>query len=153
MSLPQIVQDFIKNYYLWIKAFHLIAAIAWMAGLFYLPRLFVYHSQSKPFSEVTKTFEIMEERLYRFIMQPSMYLSLALGFILAIIPSVQLSGWYYLKLIAVLGLVWIHLALNVWRKAFLLGVYPKSTTFFRFINEIPTVLLIIIVIAAIVKPF
>lgn len=143
--------EFLDHSYLWIKGFHLVAVIAWMVGLFYLPRLFVYHSETAH-KETRDTFIIMESKLYRIIMQPAMHLSLLLGFILATLAGAWVSPWFHLKLAAVFFLVIFHLFLNKCRKEFAEGRCRHTSRFFRIINEIPTVLLIIIVIATIVKP-
>lgn len=142
-----------EPYYLWIKAFHIIFVICWMAGLFYLPRLFVYHSQVANGSGEDALLQVMERRLYFIIMMPAMYLSLVSGGILATIPDIVnfTSGAFYLKQLCVVGLVVFHCALNRWRKELAEGK-SRSTRFFRIINEIPTVLLIVIVICVVVKP-
>lgn len=143
----------ISDYYLWIKAFHIIFVVTWMAGLFYLPRLFVYHAGVNPDSEAANLFKIMEYRLYKIIMIPSMLLSLAFGLVLAIILGTGSSGWFHVKLLCVGGLVVFQHFLNRWRKQLELGTCLCSAKFFRMINEVPSVLLVIIVISAIVKPF
>lgn len=144
--------DFLDQWYLWIKAFHIIAVIAWMAGIFYLPRLFVYHVETTNI-DTKKTFIIMEHKLYKIIMQPSMHLSLLLGIILAMLPGTWSSPWFHLKLLAVFFLVFFHLFLNKCRKELAEDRCTRSGRFFRIINEIPTLLLAIIVIAVVVKPF
>jgi putative membrane protein len=143
----------VSDYYLWIKAFHVIFVVTWMAGLFYLPRLFVYHVGVSPDSEAANLFKIMEYRLYRIIMIPSMFLSLAFGIILAIIPCTWSSGWFHVKLFCVGGLVVFQHLLNHWRKQLERGTCLHSAKFFRMINEAPSILLVIIVISVIVKPF
>ncbi len=150
--------DFLTEYLLWIKALHIISIVAWMAGLFYLPRLFVYHvadlSQFKdPQSSVAKLFQTMEYRLFYAIMVPAMIFSLITGIILAMILSTWSSGWMHLKLLGVLGLVVFHILLNRWRISLGEGSLKHGETFFRCINEIPTLLLILIVICVVVKPF
>lgn len=150
--MPEHLISIIEDYYLWIKAFHIIAVIAWMAGLFYLPRLFIYHIETDHF-ETKETFVIMERKLYKIIMQPAMHLSLLLGFALSMLPGTWSSPWIHLKLLAVFFLVGFHLMLNVWRKALKTNTCHRTSRFFRIINEIPTLLLIIIVIAVVVKPF
>ena len=142
---------FLEEYYLWIKAFHVIAVIAWMAGLFYLPRLFVYHVETVH-DETKKTLSIMERKLYKLIMQPSMHLSLLLGGFLSMLPGTWSSPWIHLKLLAVIFLVGFHFLLNFWRKALEQKICTKSGRFFRIMNEVPTFLLIVIVIAVVVKP-
>jgi protoporphyrinogen IX oxidase len=143
----------VSDYYLWIKAFHVIFVTTWMAGLFYLPRLFVYHAGVSSDSEAASLFKIMEYRLYKIIIIPSMFLSLAFGFILAIILGIWLSGWFHVKLFCVGGLIVFQHLLNRWRKQLERGTCLHSAKFFRVINEAPSILLVIIVISVIVKPF
>lgn len=142
--------DFIAGFYLWIKAIHIIAVVAWMAGLFYLPRLFVYHTE---FPENGKMLEIMEEKLLRIIIKPAMCMVIISGFLLIIIVDSIKSPWLHAKLACVFLLIMFNLWLDVLRKQLKMGCCTKSSKFFRIINEIPTVLLILIVIFAIVKPF
>ncbi len=139
--------------YAWGKVIHVISIIAWMAGVFYLPRLFVYHADVPPNSDSAKLFEIMERRLYGVIMTPAMVLSLASGFFLVSITDIWSAGWLHIKLTAVLGLVIYQLLLNYWRKALASGTCVRTSKFFRIINEIPTLLLVIIIICVIIKPF
>lgn len=142
----------LNHYYLWIKALHIIAVICWMAGLFYLPRLFVYHVETD--HEVIKeSFKEWERRLYKIIMQPAMHLSLLSGVILATILDAWMSPWFHLKLTALILLVIFHFSLNTYRRELADQSCIRTGRFFRMINEIPTVLLIIIVIAVVVKPF
>jgi putative membrane protein len=145
--------DWLLGYYLWIKVVHVIAIIAWMAGLFYLPRLFVYHINVDSKSEAAQLFQVMEYRLYRIIMVPSMLLSLASGIFLVIVQNVWSFGWFHLKLTCVIGLVIFHHLLNFWRKQLATRVCTRTDPFFRLINEVPTLLLIVIIISVIVKPF
>jgi len=143
------------NLYLWLKAFHIIAMVAWMAGLFYLPRLFVYHADAAPGSAVSETFKIMESRLARVIMAPAAILTWILGLALAYITG-QLSefqAWFVIKLVAVAALTGFHLLLLRHLRAFAEDRRPKPQRYYRAINEVPTVLLLIIVIMAVVKPF
>ncbi len=145
--------EWMAQYYLWFKALHLIAIVAWMAGLFYLPRLFVYHVGVDPSSEAAQLFKVMEYRLYKIIMVPSMLLSLASGIFLVMIQQVWSSGWFHLKLTCVVGLVLLQHLLSHWRKQLALGTCTRTAPFFRLINEVPTLLLIFIIISVIVKPF
>ncbi len=143
------------NLYLWFKAFHIIAMVAWMAGLFYLPRLFVYHADAAPGSAVSETFKVMERRLASAIMMPAALLTWALGLGLAHITG-QFSApqsWFLIKIVAVLGLTGFHLLLLRYKRLFALDRRVKTARYYRMINEIPTVLLIVIVIMAVVKPF
>ena len=141
--------------YPWIKALHVISVIAWMAGLLYLPRLFVYHAASPPGSPQSETFKVMERRLLRAIMNPAMTASLVFGGALLLTPGVVdwSSGWIHVKLLAVAGLLVLHHALARWRKDFAADANTRPTRFYRIVNEVPTVLLIVIVIMVVVKPF
>jgi putative membrane protein len=141
------------KYYLWFRMIHLVAVIAWMAGLFYLPRLFVYHAQVAPESECAQLFQVMERRLYQIIMVPSMILSLSTGAALATIQDYWSSGWFHMKLTGVLGLVLFQFLLNHWRHTLAEGTCSFGVKFFRIINEIPTVLLIMIIYSVVFKPF
>jgi putative membrane protein len=141
--------------YLWLKAFHLLAVIAWMAGLLYLPRLMVYHAMAEPWSDVAATFKVMERRLLRAIMTPAMVVSVALGLWLAHDGGFMVGGlpvWLGVKLVLVGGLIMVHLVLSWHVRQFARDENRRSATYFRIINEVPTVLLIGIVIAAVVKP-
>ncbi|MBL8906485.1 MAG: protoporphyrinogen oxidase HemJ [Rhizobiales bacterium] len=143
------------NLYLWIKAFHIIAMAAWMAGLFYLPRLFVYHADAAPGSAVSETFKVMERRLAAAIMTPAAIVTWVLGLGLAHITG-QFSepqAWFLIKLGAVLGLSGFHLLLLRHKQDFAADRRLRPARYYRMINEIPTVLLIVIVIMAVVKPF
>lgn len=146
--------DGLAEYYLWIKAFHIISVIAWMAGLLYLPRLFVYHASTEPKSEISSTFLTMEYRLSRFIMRPTMMLSFFFGGLLLLMPSLDWhSGWLHIKLLLVLILAGLHGYMIVLHKEFRAEKRDRTPRFFRIINEIPTVIMIIIVIMVVVKPF
>lgn len=139
----------------WVKALHVISVIAWMAGIMYLPRLFVYHADAAIGSEKSETFKLMERRLYRGIMSPAMGASWIFGLWMAfgfgVIDFSQ--GWMWLKAAAVIGLSGIHGYLGSLMRAFQEDRNVKSAKFFRSINEIPFVFAIIIVIAVIVRPF
>lgn len=140
--------------YLWLKAFHVIAVVAWMAGLFYLPRLMVYHRRTAVGSETSEIFKIMERRLLKAIMYPAMGLSWLLGVSLIWVTDAfaGLSLWLVVKLAAVVAMTAFHLWLAKFVRAFAEDERPQDERFFRLINEIPTVLLIVIVIMAVVKP-
>jgi putative membrane protein len=140
---------------LYIKAFHIIAIIAWMAGLLYLPRLFVYHAQAKPGSEQSETFKVMERRLLRYITTPAMLASWALGLWLAFSGAIDWSrdGWFHLKLALVIALSAFHGLLAMWTRDFALDRNRRPARFYRVANEIPTLLMIAIVILAVVRPF
>ena len=139
--------------YVWLKAWHVIAVIAWYAGLFYIFRLFVYHVQQRDNTAVTATLEVMERRLIRAIMTPAMIIAVALGAtMLYQQPSLLRMPWMHAKLGAVVFLLGYH-ALAAWvRVRFAARQYVLSETACRWINEVPTVLLLVIVIAVIVRP-
>ena len=139
----------------YIKAFHIIAVIAWMAGLLYLPRLFVYHASSKVGSEQSETFKVMEWRLLRFITTPAMLATWIFGLILAFSPLVNWSqdGWLHAKLVLVVILTGFSGLLAKWTKDFAADRNTRSPRFYRIANEVPTVLMIIIVILVVVRPF
>ncbi|WP_119390527.1 protoporphyrinogen oxidase HemJ [Taklimakanibacter lacteus] len=140
--------------YLWLKAFHIIAVVAWMAGLFYLPRLMVYHRRTAIGGETSEMFKVMERRLLRAIMYPAMGMSWLLGLALIWVTDAyaNISLWLVVKLIAVVAMTGFHQWLAKFVKAFGEDERPRDERFFRMINEIPTVLLIVIVIMAVVKP-
>lgn len=142
----------VADWLLWIKAAHVIAVIAWMAGLLYLPRLFVYHADAAPHSEMSETFKLMEGRLYRAIMTPAMIAAWGLGLTLAAIEGFT-GYWLLVKLAAVIGLSGVHQWLGRFATAFAGDRRPRPARFFRLLNEVPTLLLIVIVIMAVVKPF
>jgi putative membrane protein len=138
----------------YIKAFHIIAVISWMAGLLYLPRLFVYHAECAKGSPQSETFKIMERRLLKYITTPAMVMSWALGLYLAFsVVDWSADGWFYLKLILVFLLSGYHGALAKWTKEFAEDRNAYSPRFYRVANEIPTLLMIGIVILAVVRPF
>jgi len=140
---------------LWIKALHIISVIAWMAGLLYLPRLFVYHTAAQAGSELSETLKIMERRLLRFIMNPAMVASVLSGGLLLLGQGLGAleSGWLVVKLGAAIGLLALHMLMGRWRREFDGDGNTRSQNFYRVMNEAPTVLMIIIVIFAVVKPF
>ncbi len=141
--------------YLWIKALHVIGVIAWMAGLLYLPRLFVYHAQAEPGSAQSETFKVMERRLLRAIMNPALAVSLVTGGLLIanLGGDAWASWWIHAKLVCVLGLFAMHGLMARWRRDFAGDRNERSQTFYRVANEVPTVLMIAIVVFAVVKPF
>lgn len=139
--------------YLWFKALHIISFTAWMAGLFYLPRLYAYHVDAEQGSELSETFKIMERRLLRVIMNPALILTFVFGIGLIGVAQPWHSGWFPLKVLLVLGMAGFHGALAKWRKDFESDTNQKSAIFYKRINEVPTILLIIIVILVVVKPF
>jgi putative membrane protein len=139
--------------YPWLKAFHVIAVISWMAGMLYLPRLFVYHCEAEPGSKQSETFKVMERRLLRAIINPAMVATWVLGLWLAFDGGWFASGWLQLKLALVLALSALHGLLSRWVRDFAGDHNRHSQKFYRIINELPTLLMIGIVILAIVKPF
>lgn len=146
--------EIIGTYYLWFKALHVIAVIAWMAGLLYLPRLYVYHAQAETGSELSETLKIMENRLLRYIMNPAMIIAWILGLLMLwAMPDLMKQGWMHLKLTAIVLLTAMHMVFAKWRRQFANDENTKSDRFYRIVNEIPTVLMIIIVIMAIAEPF
>ena len=142
------------NLYLLFKSLHLIAVISWMVGLLYLPRIFVYHVENFQKKEATEVFEIMEKRLYNYIMRPAMLLSWLLGIILILIIGIESFSflWLQIKFGLVVLLTIYHEYLGKCMRLLKLGKNEKSSKFYRIINEIPTVLLIIIVFIIIFKP-
>ncbi|SNZ10197.1 putative membrane protein [Persephonella hydrogeniphila] len=141
--------------YLWIKAFHIISVISWMAVLFYLPRLFVYHVENKDKKEFLSVVKIMEYKLYKYIGVPAFWGTVLTGVgMIALNPDIFKSGgWIHLKLTVALLLIAYFFHLSVIRKRLERDICEKSGKFFRMYNEVPTVLMIIIVIMAVVKPF
>jgi putative membrane protein len=148
------MSDFLLNYYLWLKAFHIIAFVAWMAGLLYLPRLFIYHLQSRKGGRASKLFVLMEKRLLRLIMNPAMIAVFLTGLLMIYAnPNLLASGWLHAKWALVAGLVLCHMLFAKWRKDIIADRHNRSQNFYRVWNEVPTALMIGIVILAIVKPF
>jgi protoporphyrinogen IX oxidase len=144
--------------YEWIKAFHIIAVIAWMAGMLYLPRLFVYHCTAEKGSVQSETFKVMERRLLRAIINPAMVATWVFGLWLAWLgPDSRYgwfaSGWLWAKIILVLGLSAVHGLLARWRKEFAQDRNRHSHKFYRIINEVPTILMVLIVLVVVLKPF
>lgn len=138
--------------YLSLKALHIIAVISWMAGLLYLPRLFVYHADKDVGSEASETFKVMERRLLKAIMTPAMIVSWALGLWLGWQAEVLYDGWFIAKFIAVIGLTVCHFLFASWVRAFAEDRNRIRSRAFRFINEIPTLLMIAIVFLVVLKP-
>ena len=141
------------EWFLWVKVFHIISVVAWMAGLFYLPRLFVYHCDVAPRSEASELFKTMERRLMGAIMRPSMIASVLSGVLLFVAGQFEfLQIWVLGKLVAVFLLLLYHGVLEIYLRQFAQDLRIKSARFFRVINEVPTLLLIIIVVFVVVKP-
>jgi len=139
--------------YLWLKALHIVAVIAWMAGLLYLPRLFVYHCDAPAGSAQSETFKTMERRLYRFIMTPAMIVTWLAGIALVLLGQWFTAGWFLMKAALVIALTLVHGLTGHWLTQFAYDRNRHSAKFFRVVNEIPTLLLIAIVVLAVVKPF
>ncbi len=139
--------------YLWLKAAHVIAIIAWMAGMLYLPRLFVYHSQVAPGSTQSETFKVMERRLLKAIINPAMIAAWALGLWLAWDAGLFRQGWLHAKLALVIALSGLHGHFSAAVRAFAQDRNTRSARYWRVMNEVPTVLMVGIVILVIVKPF
>jgi putative membrane protein len=141
--------------YLWVKALHIISVMAWMAGMLYLPRLYVYHCDAVPGSDKSETFKIMERRLLRAIINPAMVLSLIFGGVLLahLGGDVWSEGWLHAKMLLVFLLFGFHGIISKWRKDFETDSNTRPAKFYRYMNEVPTVLLIGIVIFVVVKPF
>jgi putative membrane protein len=139
--------------FLWIKALHIIAIISWMAGLLYLPRLFIYHTDAPIGSDQSETFKMMEQRLYRVIMNPAMMLSWILGLYLAWTVYEFQGGWLHLKIAMVVLLTMVHVMFGRSVRQFAADGPRKTARYWRLVNEIPTILMIAIVILVVVKPF
>jgi len=145
----------LRDAYPWIKSAHIISMVAWMAGLLYLPRLFVYHAMAPLASDRSETFKVMERRLQRGIMTPAMLATWGFGLALAATPGVVdwRMGWIWAKIGLVVGLTSFHVMLGRWRNDFRVGRNRHPARFFRIVNELPTLALIAIVFVVVVKPF
>lgn len=141
--------------YPWVKALHLISAIAWMAGMLYLPRLFVYHCDVAPGTVESERFKVMEGRLLRLIVNPAMVATWSFGLLLVATPGVidWHAGWWHVKLLCVILMSAVHGILSARRRAFLQDRNTRSQRYYRVLNEVPTLLMIVIVIMVIVRPF
>jgi protoporphyrinogen IX oxidase len=138
---------------LWVKALHIISVIAWMAGMLYLPRLFVYHAEAAKGSETSETFKVMERRLLKAIVNPSMILVFLTGFTLVYLTGDWRDGWWQAKFILVVGLAGLHGYFARCVRSFAEDRNERPARFYRFLNEAPTILMIFIVVLAVVKPF
>ncbi len=147
--------DFLAGAYLWIKAWHIISVIAWMAAMLYMPRLFVYHAAAAAGSVQSETFKVMERRLACAIMLPAAIATLLFGGLLLSIPGVVdwHQGWLHAKLGLVLVMLVVQHFFATWRRAFAEDRNRHSARFYRMINEVPTLIMIAIVILVVVKPF
>lgn len=146
------MKAFVADWYFWIKALHLISVMAWMAGMLYLPRLFVYHAAAKPGSELSETLKVMERRLLRAIINPAMVATFLFGGLLLFVQDWS-QGWLHAKIVLVLVMGAIHGALSRWRRDFEADRNTRPARFYRIANEVPTAVLIAIVILVVVKPF
>lgn len=146
---------FLAPLYPWTKALHLAAVIAWLAGLFYLPRLYVYHCETARGSAESERFKVMERRLLRQIMTPAMIAAWGFGVLLVLTPGVidWHAGWWHVKLAAVLMLTGMHGEMGKWRRDFLEDRNARPARFYRVANEVPTILMLVIVVMVIVRPF
>ena len=146
--------NLLADFYLWIKAFHIISVIAWAAGMLYLPRLFVYHADKSPGSEASEMLKVMERRLLRAIVHPAMVATIILGGLLLATPDlIDWSAWWiYAKLVLVVIMFGLQGVFSRWRLDFEADCNTRSARFYRFANEAPTLLLIAIVILAVVRP-
>jgi protoporphyrinogen IX oxidase len=145
----------LNPFYLWIKAFHIIAVVAWMAGMLYLPRLFFYHCDAAPGTAESERFKTMEGRLLRIIVNPAMIAVWLLGLTLALTPASggPIQRWLMVKFLLVVGLSGVHGLFSRWRKDFAQDRNRRSKRFYAAWNEVPAVLMIAIVILVVVKPF
>jgi putative membrane protein len=146
---------FLSSFYFWLKSLHVISMVAWMAALFYLPRLYVYHCSIPPGSAESERFKVMERRLLKQIMTPAMIATWVFGILLVLTPGVMnwSDRWWPVKLVGVLLLSGFHGACSRWRRDFMEDRNRHPERFYRIANEVPTILMIVIVIMVIVKPF
>ncbi len=147
--------DFLLPYYSWVKAFHIISVISWMAAMFYLPRLFVYHAEMKSENvQMEETFVTMERRLLKAIMTPAMIASWVFGLLMIGMGGFDFgSVWSWVKLLAVIGMTGMHGWLAARQKEFAAGLNTRSGRIYRIMNEVPTVLMFVIVIFVVVRPY
>lgn len=145
--------DLSGDAFLWVKALHIISIISWMAGLLYLPRLFVYHTQAGVGSELSETLKIMERRLLRAIMNPAMIASWIFGLIMVLELEAWDQGWLHAKLTGVVLMTGMHMVMASWRRDFAEDENTRSHKYYRVANEVPTVLMIAVVIFVVVEPF
>lgn len=150
------MSDVLSNMYPWVKALHVMSVIAWMAGLFYLPRLFVYHAERVALgSDTDEMFQTMERRLIRAIMNPAMISTWAFGLLLVLTPGIVDwgSGWPWMKALGVIGMTWFHHWCSQRRKDIEAGRPLRTGREYRIMNEVPTLFMIVVVIAVTVRPF
>jgi putative membrane protein len=144
---------FLSNNILWIKALHVISVIAWMSGMFYLPRLFVYHTETEPGSVASERFKVMERRLLRAIINPSMIATWVFGLTLAWLTAAYKEHWLQMKFLLVIAMSGLHGYFAGRVRAFAQDRNDKPARFYRILNEVPPVLMVFIVILVIVQPF
>jgi len=144
---------FLGEFHLWVKALHILAVIAWMAAFLYLPRLFVYHCAAEPGSPQSETFKVMERRLLRAIMTPAMHTAWVAGLALMVNLEAWTEGWFHVKATAVVALTVLHVFAARWQRAFAKDANRHSARFYRVMNEMPALLMVIIVVMAVVRPF
>jgi putative membrane protein len=141
------------DFYPWFKAAHIIAVMSWMAGMLYLPRLFVYHCETTPGTPEYERFVLMERKLLRIIINPAMVATWVFGLLVAQSINAWSQPWFMAKMVLVIAMSAFHGLFSAWRRAFETGKNVKSQRFFRIVNEVPAVLMILIVILVVVKPF
>lgn len=146
--------DFLGGYYVWIKALHIVSVIFWMAGMAYLPRLFVYHAEAERGSDKSETFKIMERRLLRGIVNPAMIATFTFGILMLVLnPGLLSDGWMHVKLALIVAMMALHGFFSRWRKDFEHDENTRDARFYRIVNEAPPLLVIFIVLLAVAKPF
>lgn len=153
--MPELLTDLLSMSYPWIKAIHIIAVICWMAGIFYLPRLYVYHAEKvqSGIPQAEEMFQVMERRLLRGIMMPAMLSTWIFGLLLVATPGIVDWGqvWPWTKAASVLVMTWFHMWLAARRKDFVAGANSRTGRTYRMMNEVPTILLLVIVFSVVVK--
>ena len=153
LFLAVVIYALSDDRYLWFKAFHIMAVIAWMAGLFYLPRLFIYHSDVAVDSESSELFKTMESRLYRIIMNPAMMMAWIFGLLIVWQGMWLSAGWLHVKFLGVIAMTGMHVYFGRALKAFGRDQRPRNARHWRIMNEVPAALMILIVLIAVLKPF
>jgi putative membrane protein len=147
------MSETLQTFYPWLKAAHIIAVIAWMAGMLYLPRLFVYHCETTPGTSEYERFSLMERKLMRIIINPAMIAVWVFGLLLADTIHAWSQPWFHVKLLMVVILSGFHGMFSKWRRDFENGANTRTQRFYRIVNEVPAVLMMIIVVLVVVKPF
>lgn len=148
------MSEILLPFYPWLMALHVIAFVAWMAGMLYLPRLYVYHADAAKGSDASETFKVMERRLLRAIINPAMIATFLFGTLMIIAnPALLQAGWLHAKLALVIMMTALHGMFAKWRKDFARDTNTRPAKFYRIWNEMPALLLVLIVILVIVKPF